>query len=71
MKVGTICEATAATGDKQTVRVARPTIRSNGYRLAPGAVRADGFVLCRFLDAHGGGAHIHVSQLRPISNDAR
>lgn len=70
MKPGTLCEATSATGHKQLVRISRPTLRANGYRLAAGEVRSDGYVLCKFLDAHGGGAHIHVSQLRVVSNDA-
>jgi hypothetical protein len=71
MKVGTICEATAATGDRQLVRVARPTMRANGYRLPKGqTVRDDGYVLVRFMEDHGGGAHIHSNQLRAVSNDA-
>lgn len=70
MKIGTICEATFATGNQQLVRVARPTMRSNGYRLRVGETRDDGYVLCRVLDDHGGCVHIHTTQLRVISNDA-
>jgi hypothetical protein len=70
MKFGTICEATAATGDRQLVRVARPTVKTNGYSLRSGEVRADGYVLCKFLDTHGGHMHIHTEQLRAVSNDA-
>lgn len=71
MKYGIIYEATAATGDRHTVRTKRPTMRANGYTAnSPRSDFDKQWVLVEFMDSHGGCAHIHRDQLRCISNDA-
>jgi hypothetical protein len=69
MKVGTPCVAASATGTETPCRIARPTLKRNGYTLHnPGETARMGYVLVQWADSHGGFSHVHTSQLRPTQN---
>lgn len=65
VKAGQIFEATSATG---TVTLFRASPLPRKDRADYLDLRARGWVLGKWMDAHGGGAHVHMTQLRLISN---